>query len=369
MLTSQWLASGDWTVAPHDQNVQDGTVAVLLDSLAMTKRARMKSQGLMERDHSSMTFGVSNIFGAFLLGAVLVACSSGSNPFDVGASGSGGTGATGSGGSGAAASVPVYTRSDCGTIPVSALAPSTNQAAPTLFAIGQIVTGRIDPASLTNREHHWAIQLARGFYHLVADARTADGSSTNLGIKVTRPSANGNEDSLIWGNEIGRSYRDEAFFEVTVSSTVTMKVITGFGIEDYQMGVFANAAPVPSPLFDKCPTVRPLALGESASFTFGTTTDAAAEEQWFLIDLALGNYKFSLDAAHADGVSTNISYGVDVLDRFGQQSRATEVVSTNDIGVRSMAQGKLVVGEAGSYWVRLRNGGKDLTTTMTVNPQ
>lgn len=302
-----------------------------------------------------------------MLGSVLVACSSASHPSDSGAAGGGGagTGAAGSGGSGAALSLPVYNRAECGTIAASALAPSTNQATPTPFTAAQIVTGRIDPESLTNSEHHWAIQLAPGFYHLVADARRPDGTSSNIGLKVTRPSPSG-EESLIWGNEIAKSYRDEAFFEVTASSTVTLKVISAFGIEDYQMGVFPNATPVPSPLFDKCPTVKPLMLGESASFTFGSD---AGEEQWFLIDLALSNYKFLLDAAHADGVSTNIIYDVDVLDRFGQESRAKGVVSPNDIGVRSTAQGTLVVGEAGSYWIRLRNGGKDLTTTMTVSAQ
>jgi len=305
------------------------------------------------------------VTAVFLLGSVLVACSSGSNPFDRGAAGSGGTGATGSGGSGAA--LPLYTRAACGTIAASTVAPSTNQAAPSLFMPGQIVTGRVDPDSLTNSEHHWAVQLARGFYHLVVDARTADDAHTNLGIKVTRRLASGDEETLVWGNEIGRFYRDEAFFEVTASSTVTMKVIPVFGISDYEMGVFANAAPVPSPRFDECPAVKPLTVGESASFTFGTTNGLDGEELWYLVDLTLSNYTFFLDAAQADGASSNIIYGVDVLDRFGQESRAKEVVSPNDIGLRSTAQGTLAVGEAGSYWIRLRNRNKDLNATMTIN--
>ncbi|MEP6651953.1 MAG: hypothetical protein ABJA82_01255 [Myxococcales bacterium] len=308
---------------------------------------------------------------AVLLGFLVLGCSSSSQTPDAatpGSGGVGGAGATGSGGSNAVASTPVFTRDDCGKIAASDLKPGTSQAAPTMFVPGQLVGGRVDPASLSNLEHHWAIQLAPGFYHLVVDAMTADGESTNLGIKVTQVLASG-EEELMSGNEIARHYRDQTFFEIKTSAVVSLKVISMFKMEDYLMGVFANGTPVPSPAFSHCPSVTPLAVGVPASFTLGASGTAANEEQWFLVDLNVGNYKFMLDATQADGADTNLIYYVEALDRFGQQPRVKEIVFENEIGKHFTAQGTLAISDTGSYWVRLRNGNKDLNVTMTVSAQ
>lgn len=237
-----------------------------------------------------------------------------------------------------------------------------------MFAPGQIVGGRVDPDSLANQEHFWAIQLPAGFYHLVLDARTADGARTNLGADVAWRLGTGNEERLFSGNEISRQYRDGAFFEVKAPGLVQLKVGSVFAMEDYLMGLFSNGTPVPSPAFSKCPTVMALTLGQPVSFVLGAD-GPAHEDQWFLVDLALGNYKFVLEAAQAAGDSTNLIYSVDVLDRFGQESRATPILHENEIGRSSGAQGMLLVGDPGSFWVRLRNGHKALNLTMTVSAQ
>jgi DNA-binding CsgD family transcriptional regulator len=199
-------------------------------------------------------------------------------------------------------------------------------------------------------------------------AQTADGANTNVGIAVTRRPATGTEERLVSGNEIARHYRDEAFFEVTSSASVPMKVVSKFGMEDYLMGVFANGTPVPSPAFRDCPTVMPLTLGQPTTLTLGAS-GTSTEEQWFLVDLGLGNYEFVLDATLPTGMSSNLGYAVEVLDRFGEVSRAKRIVVENEIGVHFTAQGMLAVGEAGPYWVRLRNGYGELNVTMTVSNQ
>jgi hypothetical protein len=306
-----------------------------------------------------------------LLGVVLFGCGSSTSDRGTtvgGTGGTGGVGSSGSGGNNPGVTAPLFNRAECGSITASDLKPSTSQAAPTGFAIGQLVAGRVDPASLTNQEHYWAIQLAPGFFHLVLDGRTADGASSNLGIVVTRRLANGHEERLAFGNELARRYRDEAFFQVTAAELVALTVTSNFGMEDYLMGVFENGTPIPSPLFDKCPTVTPLTVGTPASFTLGAE-GTAGEDKWFLVDLNVGDYTFMLDAALADGSSTNLIYYVDVLDRVGQEPRAMRVVFENKIGVTSTAQGTLAVSDMGASWVRLRNGTKDLNITMTIAPQ
>jgi hypothetical protein len=303
-------------------------------------------------------------------------CGSNSETANAGGSGHGGggsggageaAGAGGGGGSNAAMSTPLFERADCGSLAAASdLKPATGATAATVFAVGQLVGGRVDPDSTTNQEHHWSIQLAPGFYHLVLDARTADGASTNIGIKVTRRLPSGDDEQLVFGNESARYYRDEAFFEVTTSAPVPLTVVSNFDMEDYLMGVFANGTPVPSPLFDKCPAIQPLMVGKAVSFTLGSE-GTADEEQWFVVDLPLGNYMFMLDAAQADGADTNLIYYVDVLDRFGQESRAKQTLFVNKSGPHFTSQGTLAVGETGSYWVRLLNGHKDLNITMTVS--
>jgi hypothetical protein len=166
----------------------------------------------------------------------------------------------------------------------------------------------------------------------VLDGRSADGASTNLGIRIERQLAAGGKDVLVSGNEIARRYRDEAFFQVAAGELVSLQVTSVFAMADYLMAVFTNGTAVPSPLFDKCPTVMSLMLGQPASFTLGAE-GGATEEQWFLVDLPTGNYKFDVDAVQADGRDTNLMYHFDALDRFGQESRA----KTGHLGERHRA--------------------------------
>jgi hypothetical protein len=74
-------------------------------------------------------------------------------------------------------------------------------------------------------------------------------------------------------------------------------------------------------------------------------------------------------ATLATGMSSNLAYNVDVLDGFGEESRAKRIIFENDIGVHFTAEGMLAVGEGGPYWVRLRNGFGELNVTMTVSDQ
>lgn len=317
-------------------------------------------------------------FGVLLAGLALVGCSSdegtstamdgGADAANVSRDAGGAAGATGADAGTIAASEPTYPRAACGSIAASALMPSTMATSPTTFAIGQLVGGRVDPDSLTNQKHHWSIQLPRGFYHLVADAATADGKSSNLGIDVVRVGEAGGNVKVVHGNEIARRYRDEGFFEVTADATVQLQVSSVFEMEDYKLAVFPNGTPVPSPYFDGCPEPKPLTLGQPTTFALGES-DTPDEDGWLLADLPIGNYKFAVQATQVSGQSTNLMYTLDLLDRFGQEERAKQVIRANEIDSSFLTQGTVSVGELTSYWVRFRNGGHPLNMSVTVTAQ
>ena len=251
---------------------------------------------------------------------------------------------------------------------MSDLAPGSTIFNPTMFAPAQLVGGRIDPASTTNKEHQWAVSLTPGFYHVVVNAQTADGASGNLGVAVNRRPETGSEERLLSGNEIARQYRDQGFFEVKSSAVVPLKVVSNFGMVDYVMGVFANGTPVPSPAFDKCPTVMPLTVGTVSTFALGEDAPGSGD-QWFRIDLPLGNYKVLVDATQTSGVSSNLAYDLALFDGFAQESHGKRVVSDNQIGVHFTAQGTLAIGESGSFWLRMRNHFHAIDVTILISAQ
>jgi hypothetical protein len=262
---------------------------------------------------------------------------------------------------------PRYNRSECGSLPASNLAFSNTRGNATTFALQQLVGGRVDPQSMTNKEHYWKIQLAKGAYHLVADSARSDGSDGNIGLHIVRLDQSGAEQAQIAsGNEIARRYRDAGFFMVATSQVVQFKVTGNFGMEDYLLGVFANGDAVPSPRFQSCPTITPLSLGQAQSFVLAAG-GTANEEQWFAVRLELGDYKFLSEAKQADGVTTNLIYSLDLLDQFGQESRGMTVLSANAIDTSFVSRGMRSVGEATPFWVRVRNGHNQLNMTLTVS--
>ena len=280
------------------------------------------------------------------------------------------TGETGDGGSVATPDeIPRYNRGACGSLPASGAPVSNTRAGATAFGPNQLVGGRIDPESMTNKEHFWSIQLAKGSYHLVLDSSRADGGESNVGLRVVRLDAQGaDQDQVTSGNEIARYYRDAAFFKVTTDQVVQFKVTGNFEMEDYSLGVFPNDASVPSPRFHSCPTIDVLNLAEALSFVLGPSGEAN-EEKWFLLNLGLGDYDFFAESVQADGVQTNLIYYMHLLDQFGQESRAAPVFVVNEIETSFGAKGTSNVGEQTSYWVRFRNGNEQLNMTLTVSPQ
>ena len=60
-------------------------------------------------------------------------------------------------------------------------APSSDAAAPSGLALGEIVNGRLGESTKTGKFHYWLVDLPPGSYKIVLDVRRADGESSPIG--------------------------------------------------------------------------------------------------------------------------------------------------------------------------------------------
>ncbi|MDD9945271.1 MAG: hypothetical protein OXU20_29780 [Myxococcales bacterium] len=266
-------------------------------------------------------------------------------------------------------STPMYLQAECGTIEPSDPSVSSSRSEPTSFSLGQLVGGRIDPDSVSNQEHYWRIELAKGFYHLVLDAETSDGDHTNIGLTVDWLDGDGvDQGRLLRGNDIDWRTRIATFIEVESDQTMVLRVTPNFSMEDYLLGIFVNGTAVPSPRFVDCPTLTPLSLDDPASFALASG-DPSEREVWFSTELNVGDYEFIADAVQADGNSTNLQHSLYAVDQFGQEGRVTEVLRANEIDTSFTVRGSLMVGEGGLHYFRMTNRNDPLDVTLTVKEQ
>ncbi|MEL6189097.1 MAG: hypothetical protein AAFU79_31125, partial [Myxococcota bacterium] len=245
--------------------------------------------------------------------------------------------------------------------------PGTNLDNPATFAVGEIVGGRIDPDSTSNFRHYWDIELEPGLYHLLLEESTPDGRRTNVGLQVAQLDDTGVEQQrLLRGNEIDHRNREHTLVDIQAATTLRLEVSTVFGMEDYRLAVFENAAPVPSPFFEDCPIFMPIGFGTPVNLTLGDKAAEDDDEAWLTFAAPAGDYRFTVDAEQSSGVSTNLQYELGVMDRFGQEDRYVRVVRANEIDVIDRQVGSLNTGEAASYWVRIENSHDALNLTVTL---
>ena len=302
----------------------------------------------------------------------LAACSSDSTdddapinpPTTTGDTGSGGDNSdntdptSGNTGTDLANSIPQIVTAACGDLPVSETLFSNIESAPAVFAVDEIVRGRVDPDSATNGLHFWNIELQPGFYHVVLDTRRVDDENTNLGLRLVNANGPGEEDDLVLlDNNTAFIYatRQSLFLEVETAETLNLQVSSIHGAEDYTMGIFENGSAVPSPVMEECPTIPTLSLDSTQSVVL-PSHDSEADELWFQIELELGDYILSSTANRVDGENRNIVYTFRSVDQFAETDRFQEVSSVNVVDIMHSDSGVLTVSEAGLTWIRLRSG-------------
>ena len=259
----------------------------------------------------------------------------------------------------------LFRSSECGSIALSPTVFSNDSSLPAVFNEGELVGGRIDPASATNTVHYWSINLSAGFYHVLLDTARVDGRDSNVGLQLRELD---NEDSsrIIRGNEIDFRTRFYAFLEVENDRTLTLQINPNFSDEDYLLGIFPNGVNVPVPYFEDCPVVTPLSLGETVAVDLADGPVRAETDSWYSIDLDLGDYLLSSFAQRQDGVSSNVIYEFLAFEQFAQASRKTTVSRVNEIAASAEGSGGLSRSETGTVWFRLRNDNDALSLQFTL---
>ena len=252
---------------------------------------------------------------------------------------------------------PLIATLECGDLPVSATEFSNSASAPAVFSAGEIIKGRIDPASASNTEHFWNIELQPGFYHLVVDTRRVDDDNRIMGLDILDLNGPGEDDDelLLRTNDTGEfTLRNSNFFEVETADTLNLQVIPRRDAEDYTIGIFENGSAVPSPAMEECPFIQTLSLDSTQSLTVPEYI-IDSDELWYRFDLELGDFVLNSTASREDGTEGFFSYAFRSVDQFGQTDRYNQV--TEFIGsdtIVNMSSDVLPVSEAGPVWVRLR---------------
>jgi len=264
--------------------------------------------------------------------------------------------------------IPIFALADCGSLPIESLAISTDLAAPTLVAQGQIFGGRIDPDTPSNQTHAWKIDLPKGSYHIFVESSTADGSFTNIGLTARLRFNESPNTSDIVGIEIDSRNREHRFLTLMQDASVLIQMEPRFGMEDYLIGFFPNGTPVPAPFFNNCPSIQQLALGSTEEFELGPIEALGAADVWYQINLDPRSYKLSHTATQS--VNTNIQYTVLFYERYGQSGATTVIDRVNEIGFSNVASTQFSLSGAAPIWIRYIPSGKkySISSTLGVDP-
>ncbi len=122
---------------------------------------------------------------------------------------------------------------------------------------------------------------------------------------------------------------------------------------------------MPVPFFEDCPTFSAISLGVENSIGIALEGEPGFES-WFTIDVASGDYRFTVDAARVDGADSNIIYEIRAFDQFGQTERSEQIARINEITSTHRSSEVWGVSEAKPAWIRFRNDNAALDLTFTV---
>ena len=263
---------------------------------------------------------------------------------------------------------PRIVTSACGALPVLDTPVSTALAAPATLVEGQVVRGRIDPDVSGNEAHYWRVELQPGYHHLIVDSRRLDGRTSNIGLEIDEVDAAGDSDEqLMRASEIDFRARSVEFFVSSEARTVTLQVAPRFAGEDYLMGVFANGRAIPSPFFEDCPDIAPLAVGTTQALGLNEL-QSANDYAWYELDLVRGRYAFDGLASRVDGRDSNIIYSATTFDGFGGAETEDELFRISEVGTVSTDRATFARSAAGPVWLRLQARAADLDLQFTVSP-
>jgi len=259
-----------------------------------------------------------------------------------------------------------YFISDCGSLPVSTALPGNAESAPGAMAMGQLVSGRLNPNSSTNAGHYWSIELEPGAYHLVLDTENADRSWSNLSIAVTDIRDSG-EVELLAGDRTDYRARFHTYFSVDVARTMVVRIDGNTSAEDYVFSIFKNGTDVPAPFFSDCPVIKLLNLDTTEIFVL-PQEENSNDYHWFAAPLVKAGYTINTSASQIDGASCQVQYEFILVEQFGQSERITPIGSVDKPG--PVVTNSVIEFERNIYdsaWIRVQNNNCELSVEFTLS--
>ncbi|MFO0957986.1 MAG: hypothetical protein U0800_11250 [Isosphaeraceae bacterium] len=199
----------------------------------------------------------------------------------------------------------------------SAAKPSNSMDRPTPLPLGEIVNGRADGGSKTNKIHYWAFDLPAGEYKVVLDMERSDRRNSNI------------QGSLRWlgtgGEDLGRlghfneiDYRARQVGVVKLEKpTQGVLAVEPEQMVDYDLAIFRADSKVPVPLLRGTPPVTPIEFGQLYKSPLLDGSSAKAFACYTSITLPAGDYRITYSLTREDGQSSNIQGYLKVLDPDG----------------------------------------------------
>ncbi len=220
----------------------------------------------------------------------------------------------------------IYTLGNCGA-DISTVASSADINAPARLVQGLVAGGTVVPNS-DQQNHYWSFDVPQGEYALVVEGfNGVDTRATNIILNVTETDSRGIEQAQLFRfNAIDNRVRE--IIPVTADSTGFHVKIAGNVVnkQDYQIVLYTLDDVIPSPYLADCPEVSSTSVGTTEAFTI-----EANKERYFLVELPVGEYELLVDAAVADGSSTNIIYELSAYSLTNSTSTERQLVRVNEI--------------------------------------
>jgi hypothetical protein len=264
-----------------------------------------------------------------------------------------------------AAAPAATTRPVAQEIKITSPKPATDLASAVPLPLGQVVAARLSGPDSPGGRHFWRIDVPAGDYKLVRDVRAVSGDDTNLGgsIIVLTPGGE-NDKALQFMSDTGYRCRAVVPFAPRAPARIILRVDSGPHAQDYWLGLFPSAQPIPAPYFTDRPRVEPLAEGKPATALLDGRTEKT-HAAWYLLDLPPGDYKLSASFALPTGRASNLAGYVDLFDEDGVETRSGLIFdSLVDVEFRKSV--KLTISAGTRPMLRVRAGSMQEYGTVTV---
>jgi serine/threonine protein kinase len=220
---------------------------------------------------------------------------------------------------------------------------SADPKTPAELPRGEVVKGRVDPASKTNQAHYWLIDLPAGEYKAVVDMELANRRNSNIQGEIQLLGRDG-EILRKFGrfNEI--DYRSRGVFPFRLDKPLQGIIrVKADQMMDYHLAVFPAAAAVPTPFFRNTPKVTAVKLGETFTAPALDGSKADAYDAFCSLTLPAGDYRVTVGFRRVDGKRSNIHGSVAVLSMDGMMKK--KLGNVNEIDTRTTKTFKLALSE------------------------